>query len=85
MICILILNLVETYICRLCNKACSSSQALSIHLVTHSEERPYICDEKDCKKAFKTTDSLSKSHEAPSISLPLLGGLYLVHKQDHNT
>lgn len=56
----LTLNLVETHTCPICGKDSVSSQALSTHLVTHSDARPYRCNEKDCGKTFKTADSLSE-------------------------
>ncbi|XP_058577477.1 PR domain zinc finger protein 5 isoform X4 [Neofelis nebulosa] len=45
-------------ICSVCNKKCSSASSLQEHRKTHSEERPFQCEE--CKALFRTPFSLQR-------------------------
>lgn len=52
--------LVDNFVCNVCKKPFRNAQALRNHEVTHSDNRPFKCDAKDCNYACKTKDSLSK-------------------------
>lgn len=56
----------ERIICDRCSKPCNSMSALNGHLVSHSDERPFICNFENCGKSFKSKPSLAKHQETHS-------------------
>ena len=70
----------ELYKCPQCNFRSFTRKRLSVHRVTHSDVRPFLCD--DCGKAFKNDKNLrlhKKLHEPepeakgsdPSLNCPV--------------
>jgi uncharacterized Zn-finger protein len=47
--------------CKVCSKYLSTLGNLTTHQVTHSDERPFACEVKDCNQKFKRRSNL-KSH-----------------------
>ncbi|XP_063702042.1 putative zinc finger protein 840 [Culicoides brevitarsis] len=48
----------DKFICELCAMRCASKNTLKTHMRTHTDERPYVCKEPDCNKAFRRTSDL---------------------------
>lgn len=49
------------YTCQKCDKVFKTNARLNKHLkLTHSEERPYVCEYKNCEKKFKLKRTLSQ-------------------------
>ena len=56
---LLLYNLGEKpYECEYCDKAFNNPSSLRSHVLSHSEDRPYICDHEACGKAFNNPGSL---------------------------
>lgn len=49
---------VTLHVCNICNKDFASPYNVRRHQITHSDERPYICE--FCRKCFKEKSSLTK-------------------------
>lgn len=50
---------VKRFRCRKCGKYLSSKQNLQEHRYTHTQEKPYVCKEPLCGKAFRQSSQLS--------------------------
>ena len=48
----------KPYECEYCDKAFNNPSSLRSHVLSHSEDRPYICDHEGCGKAFNNPGSL---------------------------
>ena len=48
----------KPYECEYCDKAFNNPSSLRSHVLSHSEDRPYICDHEACGKAFNNPGSL---------------------------
>jgi uncharacterized Zn-finger protein len=49
---------VSSFGCETCGKAFCQPGHLTVHMQTHSGERPYVCE--TCGKAFSTSSNLSE-------------------------
>lgn len=50
----------RAYQCVLCPKEFGRPSALESHLLTHTEEKPYMCPEETCKKEFSVPSNLKR-------------------------
>ncbi|OMJ80633.1 hypothetical protein SteCoe_19064 [Stentor coeruleus] len=50
---------VKRFRCRICGKYLSSKQNLQEHLYTHTQVKPYVCQEPHCGKTFRQSSQLS--------------------------
>ena len=50
----------DGFMCNVCGTKMSSKQALAAHLNIHTEERPYLCPNPGCNKAYSTKGNLKK-------------------------
>ena len=46
--------------CAICGHETKTSGAMTLHLRTHSNERPFVCDYENCAKAFKTSTDFAR-------------------------
>ncbi|KAK7488709.1 hypothetical protein BaRGS_00020006, partial [Batillaria attramentaria] len=46
--------------CSVCSRVFSQKGNLKVHLITHTDERPFACDVEECKKSFRTKESLRR-------------------------
>ena len=51
----------NSHICNVCERDCGNLSTLTIHMRSHSEERPFVCN--GCGTAFKTTGNLKTHRE----------------------
>jgi hypothetical protein len=64
----------EKYKCDQCDYVSNSKDNYKVHMVTHSDERPYACDYEDCNSTFKLAGKLSRHikeiHKSNGVQCP---------------
>ncbi|KAK7111086.1 hypothetical protein V1264_014861 [Littorina saxatilis] len=56
----LMMRTANGYKCLTCNRVFSQKGNLKVHLLTHTDQRPWPCDFENCNKAFRTKESLRR-------------------------
>jgi uncharacterized Zn-finger protein len=63
----------KPYECEECGQKFSAQQALTQHMLIHSNKKPLRCDFPDCGKTFRQQSALSETpFPFPSLTFPSL-------------